>query len=156
MGTSKPSESQHWLWVIEASVLLSLQRRLQKGISAVTALRPITRAFKASKQVILLSTLPISLCLLYFSEGLNAEYVKGENMEAVVSEEPQGESLVPLTPACIPPQKTALPRDFLKVPGAARSCCVPLMKAPLRRCCSFCETATTVLLPLYCTQRKAW
>ncbi|NWX32413.1 C99L2 protein, partial [Notiomystis cincta] len=38
-------------------------------------------------------------------QGLNAEYVKGENMEAVVSEEPQGESLVSPTPAYIPPQK---------------------------------------------------
>ncbi|NXH88956.1 C99L2 protein, partial [Edolisoma coerulescens] len=42
-------------------------------------------------------------------QGLNAEYVKGENMEAVVSEEPQGESLVSLTPACIPPQKQLYP-----------------------------------------------
>ncbi|NXE19057.1 C99L2 protein, partial [Ardeotis kori] len=30
-------------------------------------------------------------------QGLNAEYVKGENVEAVVSEEPQGESLAFLT-----------------------------------------------------------
>ncbi|NWX13761.1 C99L2 protein, partial [Aegotheles bennettii] len=32
-------------------------------------------------------------------QGLNAEYVKGENMEAVVSEEPQGENLAFLTPS---------------------------------------------------------
>lgn len=31
-----------------------------------------------------------SLFSLPFLEGLNAEYVKGENMEAVVTEEPQG------------------------------------------------------------------
>lgn len=85
-----------------------------KKASRLLQLWPITRAFKASKQVILLSALPISLCLLYFSEGLNAEYVKGENMEAVVSEEPQGESLVPLTPACIPPQKQLYPGTSLK------------------------------------------
>ncbi|KFQ52702.1 CD99 antigen-like 2, partial [Nestor notabilis] len=30
-------------------------------------------------------------------QGLNSEYVKGENMEAVVSEEPQGENLALLT-----------------------------------------------------------
>lgn len=29
--------------------------------------------------------------LLLFAEGLNADYVKGENLEAVVCEEPQGE-----------------------------------------------------------------
>lgn len=114
MGTLKPSKSKHWLWVIEASVLLSLQRRFQKGILAVRALTPITRVFKPSKQIILLSIPPISLCLLYFSEGLNTEYVKGENMEAVVSEEPQGESLVSLTPACIPPQKQLYRRTSLK------------------------------------------
>lgn len=36
------------------------------------------------------------LCIVYvpFTEGLNAEYVKGEHMEGVVSEEPQGK--VPL------------------------------------------------------------
>lgn len=33
---------------------------------------------------------------LPFSEGLNAEYVKGENMEAVVTEEPQGEEWLDL------------------------------------------------------------
>lgn len=33
-----------------------------------------------------------SFTLLWlFSEGLNADYVKGENLEAVVCEEPQGE-----------------------------------------------------------------
>ena len=41
----------------------------------------------------LLYTLPSHSLYCYFSEGLNAEYVKGENMEAVVSEEPQGENL---------------------------------------------------------------
>lgn len=32
----------------------------------------------------------IDLCCLPFAEGLNADYVKGENLEAVVCEEPQG------------------------------------------------------------------
>jgi hypothetical protein len=31
------------------------------------------------------------LCPLRCAEGLNADYVKGENLEAVVCEEPQGE-----------------------------------------------------------------
>lgn len=31
-------------------------------------------------------------CSLPFAEGLNADYVKGENLEAVVCEEPQGEA----------------------------------------------------------------
>lgn len=33
------------------------------------------------------------LCSLPFAEGLNADYVKGENLEAVVCEEPQGEAV---------------------------------------------------------------
>lgn len=79
-------------WFSDVSLLLLMQRSLQKSILAFTEDRPITRDFKASKQSFLLSTLPPHSLYCYFSEGLNAEYVKGENMEAVVSEEPQGEN----------------------------------------------------------------
>nr|XP_060612555.1 CD99 antigen-like protein 2 [Anolis sagrei ordinatus] len=51
-----------------------------------------------------------SLCRsLLISEGLNAEYVKGENMEAVVTEEPQVKYSVlePQTAEAPPPQENA-------------------------------------------------
>lgn len=83
-----------------------MQRRLQKGILAFTEDRPITRVFKASKQINHFDFLPSHLALYCcFSEGLNAEYVKGENMEAVVSEEPQVKSSVLETQSAEPPKQ---------------------------------------------------
>jgi len=123
----------------EVSGLLLMQRRLQKGVLAFTADRPITRVKnlkclkKASEQIFfLLSTLPSHCLCCYFPEGLNAEYVKGENMEAVVSEEPQGERLasLPLPLAT----EAASPRDSQQAPRAVPSCRVSLVPTPPRRC----------------------
>lgn len=43
---------------------------------------------------LILSVTDSALCPLPFAEGLNADYVKGENLEAVVCEEPQGEDFL--------------------------------------------------------------
>lgn len=78
----------------------------------------------------LLSTLSSHSLYCYFSEGLNAEYVKGENMEAVVSEEPQGETFHS-SPRLRRAPKAALRRDFPQAPRPVLGCPVSLVKTPL-------------------------
>lgn len=98
-----------------------MQRRLQKGILAFRADRPVTRVLEASKHIIFTFYPPISL-YCSFSEGLNAEYVKGENMEAVVSEEPQGES-----PACPTLSASGHKSSFTEGLSQDPSCCTELL-----------------------------
>lgn len=56
-------------WFSDVSLLLLMQRSLQKSILAFTEDRPITRDFKASKQIISAFYPPTSLSLLLLLRG---------------------------------------------------------------------------------------